>query len=965
MALSDYQLVEYIESSGTQYIDTGVKPSDYVMTLRIEADAQYTSADTSAIHYLFGSGYYNSTTANRRNINCGIYPSGSTTKFSYLNGANAGTAVAFTNSTIDTNRHIFGIDQVSKNYIFDDKTQAFTTTINSNVTKPLLVFVGYSTGSSSMPISYYSSVKLYGFKIWNNGSLLMNLLPAKRKSDSVIGMYDTESDTFFTNQGSGTFTAGANAYMISTAVTPVGSGSVSGGGLYVSGSTATLMASALNLRYEFEQWSDGDTNDTRTITVTQDETYTAEFEEIVPSGKLPSRLIPADIIRGSNVYFDTGILPSDTLDITLMFALMSLGTGWFFGSRNTNSNTSAGQFNLYKESQQSYKIGFNNSRIDGGYYFKNQATDFEYAFISNDGFNYECVGYSTGNSGSFTGTYPMYLMACNNAGNVDYGSTPNYSSFVEMSIKESGVETHHFVPVYDTINLEFGIYDLIAGNFLTNQGSGSITGHHLLQADASSGGEAFIKTDSTGLSKSRYMMQTGSLDRTSFWMIAIAKDGYEFLNWTDGNGNIVSYDREYLVTHGISVDTIIKANFVKKTPYVMEQNYQLLGLQYGIRYPQDNDDPQANLSDIYADVISFEIVNDMLTRSTSTIVLKKMPSAYQVDMPVFLFTPKGKLVWCGLIKAIDGNTLTCREALSIYDSEILFRTYSGSQSLYQKIYNIVDSYKFRASSNASDLVGYKSDYSLERKIATLRGMMFSKKVYFGEDLIAFPSITEANVGNLEDYLFSLSDKYGVIFEPYLDSYTNPLYSSKGAKHLLKFEITNPLKYDKMTMGDNTEMVSDINVTEEYQTPTVVTIINTAGTSMRGVFTIKDGTIVDMPDSHLIGVQWGGLTSDYVSYNISDYKVVVSDDRLKTLAIEYLGNAGYNHKITFDIDLNYGLYRFDDFKLGRKVNFYYGDRLFNSVITALRFSTDMHKLSVTLGNVRTKLTTKLNLGKVKK
>lgn len=56
-------------------------------------------------------------------------------------------------------------------------------------------------------------------------------------------------------------------------------GTVSGGGTYESGKTATLTATP-NTGYKFVQWSDGNTSATRTVTVTGTSTYTATFEKI-------------------------------------------------------------------------------------------------------------------------------------------------------------------------------------------------------------------------------------------------------------------------------------------------------------------------------------------------------------------------------------------------------------------------------------------------------------------------------------------------------------------------------------------------------------------------------------------------------------------------------------------------------------------------------------------------------------
>ncbi|MBQ3983237.1 MAG: C10 family peptidase [Bacteroidales bacterium] len=54
-------------------------------------------------------------------------------------------------------------------------------------------------------------------------------------------------------------------------------GTVSGGGTYYAGTSATISATP-NIGYHFVQWNDGDTHATRTVTVNANATYTASFE---------------------------------------------------------------------------------------------------------------------------------------------------------------------------------------------------------------------------------------------------------------------------------------------------------------------------------------------------------------------------------------------------------------------------------------------------------------------------------------------------------------------------------------------------------------------------------------------------------------------------------------------------------------------------------------------------------------
>ena len=76
-----------------------------------------------------------------------------------------------------------------------------------------------------------------------------------------------------------TFTAifEANSFAITTAVNDDAMGSVTEGGEYAYGTEITLTATA-NEGYRFAQWSDGNTDNPRIITVTENKTYTAEFE---------------------------------------------------------------------------------------------------------------------------------------------------------------------------------------------------------------------------------------------------------------------------------------------------------------------------------------------------------------------------------------------------------------------------------------------------------------------------------------------------------------------------------------------------------------------------------------------------------------------------------------------------------------------------------------------------------------
>lgn len=78
-------------------------------------------------------------------------------------------------------------------------------------------------------------------------------------------------------------------------------GTVSGGGEYEDGTTVTLKATP-NTGYKFVKWSDGNTSATRTVTVSGNATYTAQFERITVSISASASPSEGGTITGTGTY---------------------------------------------------------------------------------------------------------------------------------------------------------------------------------------------------------------------------------------------------------------------------------------------------------------------------------------------------------------------------------------------------------------------------------------------------------------------------------------------------------------------------------------------------------------------------------------------------------------------------------------------------------------------------------------
>lgn len=129
-------------------------------------------------------------------------------------------------------------------------------------------------------------------KTLNYNATLSTLPTASRASTAAnnytfAGWFDTDAATGGTQLTTSTKCTGNKTWYarwtVSTrqyklTVTAGAGGTVSGGGTYNYNASATLKATA-NSGYHFVKWSDGNTNATRTVTVTKDATYTATFEQ--------------------------------------------------------------------------------------------------------------------------------------------------------------------------------------------------------------------------------------------------------------------------------------------------------------------------------------------------------------------------------------------------------------------------------------------------------------------------------------------------------------------------------------------------------------------------------------------------------------------------------------------------------------------------------------------------------------
>lgn len=208
-----YTQVDYIESSGTQYINTGLKS-----TPNTKFDFEFTSTKAVGAEYEQVLGSQTGATNNRIYILIGgsnniqlQFPHDSNNHL-YMN--NDGT---FTSSSSSTN--LLLIEQNKKNrIIFDIPNRALTvneyTSVSTgtyDLTSSDYNILLFNRNDTVVPTVRLAKGKLYNFKWYESNVLVREFIPCYRNSDNEVGLYDLVNNVFYTNQGTGVFTYGSVA----------------------------------------------------------------------------------------------------------------------------------------------------------------------------------------------------------------------------------------------------------------------------------------------------------------------------------------------------------------------------------------------------------------------------------------------------------------------------------------------------------------------------------------------------------------------------------------------------------------------------------------------------------------------------------------------------------------------------------------------------------------------------------
>ena len=191
---SGYTQVEYIESGGAQYIDTGFKPNQ---DTRVIADIQMVAENSLAANDIFGA----RTSASSKVFAVQWNTANNQFQHFYNNGYdNLDFGNFDIRQVVEMNKNVFILNGVTHTRTYASFQCNYS----------LYIFAVNNAGSAQ----FYSNMRLYSCLIYDNGTLIRDYVPCLH--DGTAGLYDMVNGVFYTNAGTGSFATGA-AYRIDIA----------------------------------------------------------------------------------------------------------------------------------------------------------------------------------------------------------------------------------------------------------------------------------------------------------------------------------------------------------------------------------------------------------------------------------------------------------------------------------------------------------------------------------------------------------------------------------------------------------------------------------------------------------------------------------------------------------------------------------------------------------------------------
>ena len=186
-------------------------------------------------------------------------------------------------------------------------------------------------------------------------------------------------------------------------------------------------------------------------------------------------------------------------------------------------------------------------------------------------------------------------------------------------------------------------------------------------------------------------------------------------------------------------------------------------------------------------------------------------------------------------------------------------------------------------------------------------------------------------------------------------YSKNIAETNNKETEVNYEGTNYLKvftpnYTQITIGNNQNAITNLSPITTIEQTNKLIIFNQDGSYRTTYVMRKDSEIVEEPSS----------TAN--RFEITNAKIVKSDDDDDILIKANLPSKPFNHKLTFTLLTENNLYDWQDLKLGMPLHIFINGTFFDSVLTGREIihneNQNIKQINYTCGMVRVNLTQQL-------
>ena len=335
-------------------------------------------------------------------------------------------------------------------------------------------------------------------------------------------------------------------------------------------------------------------------------------------------------------------------------------------------------------------------------------------------------------------------------------------------------------------------------------------------------------------------------------------------------------------------------------------------------------------------VDTFDIRTDLMTNAKSTINVMELASNINEGDILVLYDPMGNFLYNGVIVSIQKKRIGCSQMQSFYKGTWIYNV-SPQSSLEKELAVLLQDY--------ADGKLYGSTYTDALVAQRLGGITIR---YTESTTVNLPTDLDDNgnpkytTKNMEKFMYELYEQYGIIFK---------FEINLSGTNYVDIEVPS---FEAIKVGNNMYAIQDMSPITKIDENNKLVIYNRDHTYRTTYIATKNG-IVENP----------ATTAN--RFNITNTKVVFSDDASADLVAANLPQTMFNHKIEYDLIIKNFIYQFGDFHLGGTLDIYYDDDYYNSVLTGYQIkkasNQNITEVHFVCGKVRTALTKIMTLGQV--